>query len=141
MRLVIVESPYAGDVQGNVLYARHALLDSIRRGEAPLASHLLYPQVLDDTDDKDRHTGMQIGYEWMRVADAVVFYVDRGWSPGMIRGLKMARILGRKIETRSILSMAHSEPTPETPLDVQELLKAANAIGIKAYYFGDDDDR
>ena len=44
MRLVILESPYAGDVAANVKYARRCVRDSLSRGEAPIASHLLYTQ-------------------------------------------------------------------------------------------------
>lgn len=44
MKLVIVESPYAGDVKTNVAYARAAIRDCLMRGEAPYASHLLYTQ-------------------------------------------------------------------------------------------------
>ena len=36
-----LESPYAGDVAANVAYARRCLADSVARGEAPLATHLL----------------------------------------------------------------------------------------------------
>ncbi len=35
MRLVIIESPYAGAVETNVAYARAAVRDSLLRGEAP----------------------------------------------------------------------------------------------------------
>ena len=42
MRRVIVESPYAGDVERNIAYVRAAMRDCLMRGEAPLASHLLY---------------------------------------------------------------------------------------------------
>ena len=50
LRRVILESPYAGDIERNVAYARAAMRDSLLRGEAPIASHLLYtqPGVLDD---------------------------------------------------------------------------------------------
>ena len=50
MRLVIVESPYAGDIEANVAYARACLGDCLSRGEAPFACHLLYtqPGVLRD---------------------------------------------------------------------------------------------
>lgn len=50
MRMVIVESPYAGDIERNVAYARACIADCLKRGEAPFASHLLYtqPGVLDD---------------------------------------------------------------------------------------------
>lgn len=39
---VVLESPYSGDIKGNTKYARMALRDSLARGEAPIASHLLY---------------------------------------------------------------------------------------------------
>lgn len=85
-RLVILESPYAGDVERNVAYARAALADSLRRGEAPIASHLLYtqPGVLDDLIPEERALGNEAGLAWGRVADAAVFYLDLGWSRGMM---------------------------------------------------------
>ena len=42
MIMVVLESPYSGDIKGNTKYARMALRDSLARGEAPIASHLLY---------------------------------------------------------------------------------------------------
>jgi len=104
MRRVVIESPFAGDIAGNVLYARHAMRDSLDHGEAPIASHLIYtqPGILDDTIDKERDQGIQAGYEWMHASDLVAFYVDRGWSKGMLRALKMARILKKPVEVRSL---------------------------------------
>lgn len=86
MRLVIVESPYAGDVERNVTYARRALTDCLLRGEAPFASHLLYtqPGVLRDEVVAERKLGIAAGFAWARGADAVAFYLDYGWSPGML---------------------------------------------------------
>lgn len=85
MPLVIIESPYAGDIEGNVRYAREALVDSLRRGEAPIASHLLYTQsgILDDDIPGERTLGIAAGAQWYRVCDKVIFYLDKGWSPGM----------------------------------------------------------
>jgi len=101
----MIESPYAAatpqGVATNVDYARDAMLHSLRRGEAPFASHLLYTQVLDDRLPDDRRLGIQAGYEWMYHADIVAFYVDLGWSPGMLNALKVARLLHRTIEPRS----------------------------------------
>lgn len=113
MRRVIVESPYAGDVEGNVEYARAALKDCLMRGEAPLASHLLYTQkgVLDDEDPKERRLGMEAGFEWTRFADAVVVYVDRGESHGMRLGIARGERLGLPIEYRSIRDGGEGEPT------------------------------
>lgn len=44
MRLVIIESPFAGDVVRNLRYLRACMRDCLRRGEAPYASHALYTQ-------------------------------------------------------------------------------------------------
>lgn len=104
MRRVIVESPYAGDVEANVAYARAALRDSLARGEAPIASHLLYTQegVLRDEVPDERQWGIEAGLAWGAVADATVVYTDRGISRGMAYGIKHAEDAGRPVEYRSI---------------------------------------
>ena len=43
---VIIESPYFGDVEKNLEYARRCLSDSLGREEAAFASHLLYTCLL-----------------------------------------------------------------------------------------------
>ena len=104
MKRVIIESPYAGRVEANVRYARRALRDSISRGEAPIASHLLYtqPGILDDNDPVQRMLGINCGLAWMDVADLVVFYVDYGRSSGMLRAEVVATALGKNIVYREI---------------------------------------
>jgi len=83
MKRVIIESPYAGDIERNTEYARRCIKDSLDRGEAPLASHLLYPQVLDENDPAQRKQGIDAGLVWSRQADLAAFYCDYGRSPGM----------------------------------------------------------
>jgi hypothetical protein len=102
MRRVIVESPYSGDVERNVGYARRALFDCLLRGEAPLASHLLYPQVLDDTVTMERTLGIEAGLAWVQVAEATVVYTDLGLTPGMQLGIDRAMAEGRTVEWRSL---------------------------------------
>lgn len=106
MRLVIVESPYAGtspaEVDSNVKYARRCLLDCLQRGEAPFASHLLYTQVLDDNDAAQRTFGIAAGNAWIRAADAIVVYTDHSITPGMHMGIAAARQAGIAIEYRRI---------------------------------------
>ena len=65
---VILESPYAGDVEKNIEYARLCLKDSLLRGESPIASHLLYTQVLDDTKLDERNLGIDAGLAWSSAA-------------------------------------------------------------------------
>jgi len=87
-RLVVIESPYSGEVEMNKAYLKLCMLDSIMRGEAPSASHKLYPDVLDDNDPNERRLGIELGYAWLRAADLVAFYSDMGFSPGMCECLK-----------------------------------------------------
>lgn len=103
MRLVILESPYAGDVEANVVYARACLIDSLRRGEAPIASHLLHTQVLDDTVPEERALGIAAGLAWRAVPGVLpVFYVDRGWSRGMLAAKDTYEREGIAYEKRSL---------------------------------------
>ena len=58
MRLVILETPYAGDVPTNIDYAREAMRDCILvHGESPFASHMLLAAngVLEDGDQIERN--------------------------------------------------------------------------------------
>lgn len=103
-RLVILESPYAGDLEANITYARACLRDCLLRGEAPIASHLLYTQdgVLDDQKPDERTLGIEAGLAWGRAADATVVYFDRGISHGMEIGMRRAVAEGRSVELRSL---------------------------------------
>ncbi len=109
MRLVIVESPFAGDVEENVAYARRAVRDSLRRGEAPIASHLLYtqPGILNDQIPAERALGIDAGLAWRGVAAASVVYCDRGISRGMEYGIEAARSAGIPVEYRYIEERAN----------------------------------
>lgn len=103
-RLVVIESPFAGNIDKNLTYARRAMADCLRRGEAPFASHLLFtqPRVLDDTIPEERSKGMAAGFAWAAHAEASVVYVDLGISSGMLRGIADAVRHSRPIEYRSI---------------------------------------
>lgn len=104
MKLVIVESPYAGDVEKHVRYARAAMADCLRRGEAPYASHLLYTQqgVLDDAIHEERVLGIEAGLAWGRMAERTVVYQDCGISNGMKMGITRALAEGRHVEYRNL---------------------------------------
>lgn len=78
---VIIESPYAGDIERNVKYLDECIRDSIKRGEFPFASHKMYPGAL--SEETERQQGIETGYAWWEVAAAVIFYVDYGMSSGM----------------------------------------------------------
>lgn len=104
MKLVIVESPFAGDVETNIKYARSCVRDSLLRGEAPIASHLLYTQegILDDNVPDERKHGIDAGLAWRTVAMASVVYTDLGISMGMEYGIAAAKAAGVPIEFRKL---------------------------------------
>lgn len=105
MKLIIIESPYAGDIDRNVTYARRALHDSLSRGEAPIASHLLYtqPGVLDDNDPTERQWGIDAGLAWHSLGVVITaVYTDYGLSRGMQYGIRAAEKAGAVIEYRTI---------------------------------------
>ena len=105
MKRVILESPYAGQITRNLHYAKLALKDSLLRGEAPLVSHLLYTQVLQDEVPAERERGISAGLAWLRQAEEVVFYVDYGMSPGMTRTFLMVDELEIPYDMRYILTL------------------------------------
>lgn len=100
--IVIIESPYAGNRQENILYAKRAMLDSLRRGESPFASHLLYTQVLEDSIPEERRLGLEAGLRFYTVAALCVVYADMGVSPGMLKGIERARQHNIPVEHRLI---------------------------------------
>lgn len=108
MRRIIIESPFSPSngltVDENLTYLRACMNDALDRGEAPFASHAIYtqPGVLDDTVADERRLGIDAGFAWHEVADAVVVYCDLGLSRGMRQGIRNAQRLGLPVEWRSL---------------------------------------
>lgn len=100
MHLVVMESPYTGDIPTNLTYARRCLRDCIARGELPFASHLLYTQVLNDAELKDRELGISLNLEMIVRCDYLVVYIDHGQSTGMLQAISFAVDLGKTIHYR-----------------------------------------
>lgn len=105
MKLVIIESPYAGDIERNVTYARRAVRDALAHGEAPIASHLLYtqPGILRDDHPEERQWGIDAGLAWHAAQNVTtVVYTDYGMSSGMTYGVAAAHAAGSPVVYRSI---------------------------------------
>lgn len=114
MRKVILETPYAGDIELNTFYAQCCMMDCIKKGEAPFASHLIYPQVLEENTPAERGLGIGMGFMWGREADLCAIYTDlcdKGnlaglktyiLSDGMQRAKELYEDLNIKVEIRSL---------------------------------------
>jgi hypothetical protein len=102
MKLVVIESPYAGDVARNLAYLDACIRDCIARGESPYASHKMLTTALDDTKPDERAAGIAAGLCWRRVADLRVFYTDLLWSAGMRAAFDLYEREGLLWETRAL---------------------------------------
>ena len=94
-RKVYVASRYAGDVDTNVKAAIRYCRLVIDRGYMPIASHLLYPQILHDDDPVERELGMLFGLALLRDCDEV--WVFGEVSPGVAREVEEAKRLQKRI--------------------------------------------
>lgn len=105
MKLVYICTPFAGDIEDNLCFARAACRYASDCGYAPIAVHLLYPQILDDTDPTEREIGIQMGLRVLASCDEVWICGER-ISHGMSCELAEAKRLGvqiRNISTKQIL--------------------------------------
>lgn len=94
---VFVCSPYRGDVEANLAYARRACSYVLEKGHAPFAPHLIYPTVLDDAWPASRALGMAAGFKFLEACDEVWAFRDRGLSQGMDQELQAAEALGKPV--------------------------------------------
>ena len=121
MKLVVIESPYAGTVQqvvGQLIkgtmapdpkvigrhmnYLDRCIIDCLKRNESPYASHRMLTDALDDTDPIQRAKGIEAGMAFGERADARIFFVDLGWSPGMKQAKDYYSSQGLSIQVRRL---------------------------------------
>lgn len=112
MTPVVIESPFGkredgttvteAELERNLRYLKAAMRDSLTRGEAPFASHGLYPMALDDGMPEERKLGMEAGFVWGRYAKKVIVYIDLGLTPGMREGIQRAVARGQALEFRHL---------------------------------------
>jgi len=102
-KYVLVESPFAGEVEENLAYAqkcmRHVFFSGYLGGEQqiPIASHCFFTLALDDHNQHERTIGMQAGFAMRSLAAETRVYLDRGLSAGMIHGIRHAIETGKTI--------------------------------------------
>ena len=105
--MVFVSSPYAGDVEMNVEFAKQACQYVITTGNAFFCSHLLYPQILNDQIQEERKLGMAMAKQLLLSCDELWAFGNR-ISQGMSEEIEYAR--QHDIPIKRILSM---EPVQE----------------------------
>lgn len=117
MKRVFLISPYSGDVEANVAYARRCMkyLLTVGEGFSVFAGHLLYTQVLDDNVPAERDAGMRAAYAWLAESQLAYVFLDRGVSRGMRADVDAAQRLAVPIVYR-FLDMEWTSVNPGPPL-------------------------
>jgi hypothetical protein len=100
-RPVLIETPYSDKGTEAIRYLACCLLDSIDRGEAPLASHALYPLALPEHVPGGREVGLACRDALAALTRYVVAYLDLGVTEGMCRSYchETRMLRGRAKET------------------------------------------
>ena len=78
MKLIYVASPLSeGKRKKNIEYVRDACRFVTKSGHAFFASHLLYPQIMNDKQPEERKRGMDMGL-------AMLSHCDELWAFGVV---------------------------------------------------------
>ena len=98
--MVYICSPYSGDVEENTRSAIRYCRFAIDKGYMPIASHLLYPQILDDNNPDERKLGIIFGIKLLEKCREIWVFENLGkeLSLGMHKEVDAAR--SRKITVR-----------------------------------------
>lgn len=87
MKRVFICSAFRAEMeekrQQNLDYARRLCNYAIEEGCAPFASHLFFPQFLDDTSPVERSLGIRAGIMFMQTCQELWFGIKHGLSTGM----------------------------------------------------------
>ncbi len=104
-KLVFVSTPYTGDIEANVAFARQACYYAICLGHTPLAPHLLYPGIIPDAEPCWRQVGIEMGCDFLALCDEI-WLCGPCVSAGMQTELDLARDIGltvRQISSEEVL--------------------------------------
>ena len=108
MKLIYVASPYAGDIERNMKFAKEACRLVMNEGHAFFAPHLLYPQVLDDGCPEERQLGLDMGKKMLTSCDELWAFGDF-ISPGMKGEIDMATQCNIPVKYVMLQEMAEKE--------------------------------
>lgn len=98
-KMVVIESRYAPrrtlsphdqlvEERQNITIARQACRFAVMQGHNPYASHLFFPQFLNDADPEERDWGIRCGLKWAsHAAEAWFILTELGMSNGMNQAL------------------------------------------------------
>ncbi len=106
MILIYVASPYSGEIEKNIEFAKRSCEFVLKQGHGFFAPHLIYTQILDDSDLTQRKKGLEMGLTLLSRCDELWVFGDH-ISKGMKTEIQFAQeheIPIRHITTEELLS-------------------------------------
>ena len=100
MKVIYVASPYAGDIEQNTAFAKEACRHVMNEGHAFFAPHLLYPNLLRESEPAERQAGLDMGIAMLQSCDELWCFGDH-ISQGMMSEIEEAQRLS--IPTRRVM--------------------------------------
>lgn len=100
MQRAILESPYAGAMRDNRIFAENIARAKLHKGWNCFASHLYYPHFLNELSPHERKLGIEAGLQWSEGVQQVFFalpeHIDLA-SSGMLMAYYTHKKAGRDI--------------------------------------------
>ena len=118
-RMIYICSPYAGNTEENTAFARQACGYTIRQGAVPLAPHLLYPQILNDSVPEEREIGIRLGLDILERCEELWICGDR-MSAGMKRETAYAKARGIPVRRIPVCEIMGNQTVQELGKGIRE---------------------
>ena len=95
--MIYVCSPFRGDTENNVKFARECCKKVLNAGLIPYAPHLFFPQFLNDNDPIERELGLHAGLSVMRYCDELWVFGET-ITQGMQAEIEYAHKTGKGVK-------------------------------------------
>lgn len=93
-KLIYICSPYRGEVERNLQYARELTRIALDNDFVPITPHLYLTQAVNDEVPKEREKGMMAGKELLKHCKYILIGSKYGLSEGMLEEIELAQKCG-----------------------------------------------
>ena len=89
-KLIYICSPYRGEVERNLQYARELTRIALDNDFVPITPHLYITQAVNDEVPEEREKGMAAGKELLKHCKYILIGSKYGLSEGMLEEIRLA---------------------------------------------------
>lgn len=89
-KLIYICSPYRGEVERNLQYARELPRIALDNDFVPITPHLYLTQAINDEVPEEREKGMEAGKELLKHCKYILIGSKYGLSAGMLEEIEIA---------------------------------------------------